>query len=151
MARSLCGRKASFREVSEKHAESSFSVLSALKSAGVRLTVDDFGTGYSSLSYLKGFPIDCLKIDQSFVRDITTDADDAAIVSAVISMARSLRQCAIAEGVETEDQIVFLQAHGCDEAQGYYLSKPIVAQQFAKLLETGIAQFAPHAFVSVPS
>jgi len=92
-----------------------------------------------------------LKIDQSFVRDIATDTDDATIVSAVISMARSLRQCVIAEGVETEEQMAFLQAHSCDEAQGYYFSKPVVPQQLAKLLETGIAQFVPRAFVSVPS
>jgi EAL domain-containing protein (putative c-di-GMP-specific phosphodiesterase class I) len=120
-----------------QHAESSASVLGELKSIGVRLAVDDFGTGYSSLSYLKRFPIDSLKIDQSFVRDIATDTDDATIVSAVITMAKSLRQCVIAEGVETEEQIRFLQSHACDEAQGYYFSKPIIAHQFAKLLETG--------------
>jgi EAL domain-containing protein (putative c-di-GMP-specific phosphodiesterase class I) len=134
-----------------QHAESSASVLGMLKSIGVRLAVDDFGTGYSSLSYLKRFPIDSLKIDQSFVRDIATDADDATIVSAVITMAKGLRKCVIAEGAETEEQVTFLQAHGCDEAQGYYFSKPVVAQEFAKLLETGIAPFALHAFVSVPS
>jgi diguanylate cyclase (GGDEF)-like protein/PAS domain S-box-containing protein len=134
-----------------QHAESSVSVLSTLKSIGVRLAVDDFGTGYSSLSYLRRFPIDSLKIDQSFVNDITTDANDATIVSAVISMARSLKQCVIAEGVETEEQITFLQAHSCDEAQGFYFSKPVVAHQFARLLETGIAPFVPHAFVSAPS
>jgi EAL domain-containing protein (putative c-di-GMP-specific phosphodiesterase class I) len=133
------------------HAESSVSVLRTLKSIGVRLAVDDFGTGYSSLAYLKRFPIDSLKIDKSFVHDITTDANDATIVSAVISMARSLKQCVIAEGVETEEQITFLQAHSCDEAQGYYFSKPVVAQKFAKLLETGIAPSVPHAFISVPS
>jgi diguanylate cyclase (GGDEF)-like protein/PAS domain S-box-containing protein len=134
-----------------QHAESSVSVLRTLKSIGVRLAVDDFGTGYSSLSYLKRFPIDSLKIDQSFVHDITTDTNGATIVSAVISMARSLRQCVIAEGVETEEQITFLQAYGCDEAQGYYFSKPVVAHEFAKLLETGIAPFTPRAFVSVHS
>jgi EAL domain-containing protein (putative c-di-GMP-specific phosphodiesterase class I) len=133
-----------------QHAESSVSVLNTLKSIGVRLAVDDFGTGYSSLSYLKRFPIDSLKIDQSFVHDITAGTDDATIVSAVISMARSLRQCVIAEGVETEEQVTFLQAHSCDEAQGYYFSKPVVAHQLAKLLETGIAPFAPHASASVP-
>jgi diguanylate cyclase (GGDEF)-like protein len=133
-----------------QHVESSASLLGALKSIGVRLAVDDFGTGYSSLSYLKKFPIDSLKIDQSFVCDIATNADDATIVSAVITMSKSLRQRVIAEGVETEGQIKFLQAHSSDEAQGYYFSKPVVAHQFAKLLETGVAPFASRAFVSVP-
>ena len=118
-----------------QHAKSTVSVLSTLKSIGVRLAVDDFGTGYSSLSYLKSFPIDSLKIDQSFVHDITANTDDATIVSAVITMAKSLKKCVIAEGVETEEQMTFLQAHGCDEAQGYYFSKPVVAHQFTQLLK----------------
>src|SRR3984893_19599982 len=133
-----------------QHAKSSISVLSTLKSIGVRLAVDDFGTGYSSLSYLKRFPIDSLKIDQSFVHDITADTDDATIVTAVITMGKSLKKCVIAEGEETEEQMSFLQAHGCDEAQGNYFSKPVVAHQFARLLETGIAPFAHHVYVSVP-
>jgi EAL domain-containing protein (putative c-di-GMP-specific phosphodiesterase class I) len=122
-----------------QHAASTASVLKALKSIGVRLAVDDFGTGYSSLSYLKQFPIDCLKIDQSFVHDIRRGEDDAPIVRAVITMAKSLRQRVVGEGVETEEQMKFLRTHGCDDAQGYYFSKPVVAEHFAKLLETSMA------------
>ena len=122
-----------------QHAESTASVLGALKSIGVRLAVDDFGTGYSSLSYLKRFPIDSLKIDQSFVHDITSYEDDAPIVRAVLTMAKSLRQRVVAEGVETEEQMKFLRTHGCDDAQGNYFSKPVVAEHFAKLLKTSTA------------
>jgi diguanylate cyclase (GGDEF)-like protein/PAS domain S-box-containing protein len=109
-------------------------VLKALKELGVMLALDDFGTGYSSLSHLQRFPIDTLKIDQSFVRDIATDANDANIVSAVISMGTSLHMKVVAEGVETPDQVVFLQEHGCPEAQGYYFSRPVVASQLTRLL-----------------
>jgi diguanylate cyclase len=126
-----------------QHADSTLSVLNALKSIGVQLAVDDFGTGYSSLSYLKRFPIDCLKIDQSFVRDITCGSDDVPIVRAVITMAKSLRQRVVGEGVETEEQMSFLQAHGCDEVQGYYLGRPLAAEHFAKLLMPGIGSFIP--------
>ncbi len=121
-----------------QHAESSACALGQLKAIGVRLAVDDFGTGYSSLSYLTRFPIDALKLDQSFVRDISS-TDDAIVVRAVISMGKSLKHTIIAEGVETPEQLAFLQAHGCDEGQGYYFSRPVGAQQFAKLLETGIS------------
>ncbi len=124
-----------------QHIESTTSVLRALKSIGVRLAVDDFGTGYSSLSYLKKFPIDTLKIDRSFVRDIKSDTDDATIVSAVITMAKSLKKCVIAEGVETEDQIRFLQSCGCNQAQGFYFSSALAAEYFAKLLEIGKYSF----------
>jgi EAL domain-containing protein (putative c-di-GMP-specific phosphodiesterase class I) len=125
-----------------RHAESTARALGQLKALGVRLAVDDFGIGYSSLSYLTRFPIDTLKLDQSFVRDIVSgsdDASDAIVVSAVVGMGKSLKQTIIAEGVETFEQVEFLQARGCDEAQGYYFSRPVMAQQFAKLLETGIS------------
>ncbi len=117
-------------------------VLKALKDMGVRLAIDDFGTGYSSLSYLKRFPIDTLKIDQSFLRDIThatADSDDAAIVAAVVSMGKSLNQRVIAEGVETREQLVFLQAQGCGEGQGFYFSRPVTAEGLIALLRTGIS------------
>ena len=123
-----------------KRAESTESILRKLRARGVQLAVDDFGTGYSSLSYLRKFPIDALKIDQSFVRQITSAPDDTTIVTAVISMGRSLKLRVVAEGVETQRELEFLQAHQCDEAQGYYFSRPVVAEQFAKLLKTGIPE-----------
>ncbi len=118
------------------HAESSASILQTLREAGIRVTVDDFGTGYSSLSYLRNLPVDALKIDQSFVRQITSAGDDATIVTAVINMARSLKLRVIAEGVETQEELVFLQTHRCDEAQGYYFSRPVLPEPFSRLLET---------------
>lgn len=117
--------------------ESSTAVLGALKAMGVGLAIDDFGTGYSSLSYLKRFPIGTLKIDQSFVRDIVTDADDATIVSAVIGMGRNLKQRVIAEGVETHAQLAFLRMQRCDEGQGFQFSHPLPAEDFAHLLVGG--------------
>ena len=123
-----------------KHAESTASDPQALRAAGVQVAIDDFGTGYSSLSYLRKFPIDALKIDQSFVRQITTAADDTTIVTAVISMGRSLKLRVVAEGVETLEELEFLQAHQCDEAQGYYFSRPVAPVRFAELLKTGISQ-----------
>jgi diguanylate cyclase (GGDEF)-like protein/PAS domain S-box-containing protein len=123
-----------------KRPESTASILQALRAEGVRVAVDDFGTGYSSLSYLQKFSIDALKIDQSFVRRITTAPDETTIVTAVIGMARSLKLRVVAEGVETIKELAFLQAHQCDEAQGYYFSRPVPPEQFAKLLETGITE-----------
>jgi len=116
--------------------EHAIGILRQLKDLGVYLSIDDFGTGYSSLSYLKRFPIDVLKIDQSFVRDISVDADDAAITVSIISLAHSLKLHVIAEGVETQEQLDFLRHHGCDEMQGYLFSPPIAAEQFIQLLQS---------------
>jgi len=124
-----------------KRTESAASILRMLRERGIRIAVDDFGTGYSSLSYLRKFPIDALKIDQSFVGQISGAGDDAAIVTAVIGMARSLKLRTVAEGVESQAQLTFLQAHQCDEAQGYHFSPPVPATAFAKLLEYGIPGF----------
>jgi EAL domain-containing protein (putative c-di-GMP-specific phosphodiesterase class I) len=114
--------------------ESAIGVLRDLKTLGVKLSIDDFGTGYSSLSYLKRFPIDVLKIDRSFVRDIALGSDDATIVLLIISLAHTLRLEVIAEGVETEAQLAYLQRHGCDAMQGYYFSRPVPAQEFTEIL-----------------
>jgi diguanylate cyclase (GGDEF)-like protein/PAS domain S-box-containing protein len=117
--------------------ESTVETLRNFKTMGLRLSIDDFGTGYSSLSYLKRFPIDKLKIDRSFVRDVSTDPDDAAIASAIIAMAHSLRLKVIAEGVETKEQLDFLLREGCDGAQGYYYSKPLPAAEMEQFLRVG--------------
>jgi EAL domain-containing protein (putative c-di-GMP-specific phosphodiesterase class I) len=119
--------------------KSTIAVLHALKDMGVRLTLDDFGTGYSSLSYLKRFPIDALKIDKSFVRGLCTNASDANIVSAVINMGKSFGLRVIAEGVETREQFLRLQAQQCAEGQGHYFQAPVAAHEFAKLLGSDLS------------
>ena len=126
-----------------RDAEFTDSVLHALADLGVKLAIDDFGTGYSSLSYLRQFPINTLKIDQSFVNRMTSNPDHAAIVSAVISMGKSLKLRVSAAGVETPEQHAFLLAQHCDEGQGYYFGHPTAAETFATLLQTGISP-PPH-------
>jgi diguanylate cyclase (GGDEF)-like protein/PAS domain S-box-containing protein len=119
--------------------EHAVNLLTRLKAMGIHLAIDDFGTGYSSLSYLKRFPLDSVKIDRSFIRDLPGDADDAAITRAIIAMAHSLRLEVIAEGVETEEQLHFLRDHGCDEMQGYYFSEPVPEHEFVRLVQAGSA------------
>jgi diguanylate cyclase (GGDEF)-like protein/PAS domain S-box-containing protein len=119
------------------HAESSVTILHALKAIGVHLAVDDFGTGYSSLSYLQQFPIDILKIDKSFIQRLTGGLDDSPIVGAMINMGKSLKLRVIAEGIETQQQLAILQAQHCGEGQGYFFSRPVAAAQFTDLLKVG--------------
>jgi EAL domain-containing protein (putative c-di-GMP-specific phosphodiesterase class I) len=109
---------------------------------GVRISVDDFGTGYSSLSYLRRLPLDKLKIDHSFIQEVTTSRDDAQIVRAIVSLAHSLHLKVIAEGVETAEQLAFLRNLGCDQYQGYFCSKPVPADAFARLVREGVAKAA---------
>ena len=115
--------------------EATLEMLDAIRRLGIRFSMDDFGTGFSSLSYLKKLPIHIVKIDQSFVRDIATDKNDAAIVAAITAMARQLGLTVIAEGVETKEQLEFIRSHQCDAVQGYYFSKPVSAEKMTVLLE----------------
>ncbi len=117
-----------------KHAEQTVKTLADLRAIGVAIAIDDFGTGYSSLSYLKRFPVNKIKVDQSFVRDISSDANDAAIVSAVVAMSKQLGIKTIAEGVETVEQLEFLARLECDECQGHLFSRPIPAAEVASLI-----------------
>jgi EAL domain-containing protein (putative c-di-GMP-specific phosphodiesterase class I) len=114
--------------------DNTLDALQRLKDAGVSLSVDDFGTGYSSLSYLKRFPIDTIKIDRSFVKDLDTELDDAAICAAILAMSQQLGLNVVAEGVETEAQLAFLRRHGCNQIQGYLCSKPLSAENFSAML-----------------
>ena len=117
-----------------QNVDATVTALNRIKAMGVRLAIDDFGTGYSSLSYLRRFPIDVLKIDQSFIRGLSRDINDAALVSAIISLGKSLKLTIIAEGVETLEQLDFLKAHQCEEGQGYYFSKAVAPDDFVHYL-----------------
>ncbi|MES2019527.1 MAG: EAL domain-containing protein [Pseudomonadota bacterium] len=125
------------------NAEDTITVLRNLKALGIKISIDDFGTGYSSLAYLKRFPIDKLKIDIAFVREVTSNPDDAAIVLAIINMAHSLKLQVIAEGVERDAQLAYLRRHGCDEMQGYYFSKPVPEAEFEMMLAEGKSLVTP--------
>jgi diguanylate cyclase (GGDEF)-like protein len=130
--------------------EQAASMLNELKSLGLSLSIDDFGTGYSSLAYLKRFPIDSVKVDRSFVKAIPQDAEDLAIVEAVIALAHSLRLRVVAEGVETQEQHGHLQGLGCDEMQGYYKSKPLPVEDITRLLVAASQADAPNRPVRTP-
>ena len=121
--------------LAERTEEEARQVLTRLRGLGLRIAVDDFGTGYSSLAQLKRFPIDVLKIDQGFIRDIPQSEDDMAISAAIIAMGHSMGLSVLAEGVETEGQLAFLRERGCDSYQGYLCSRPLAADDFAALLQ----------------
>jgi EAL domain-containing protein (putative c-di-GMP-specific phosphodiesterase class I) len=114
--------------------KSAVATLTAFKKIGVGLAIDDFGTGYSSLASLKLFPVDTIKVDRSFIRDLPNDTDDQGIVDAIIAMGRALGLTVVAEGVETREQVEFLGAHHCDQFQGFYFSKPVPALELAEYL-----------------
>jgi EAL domain-containing protein (putative c-di-GMP-specific phosphodiesterase class I) len=118
-------------------------VLDAIQSRGIRLAIDDFGTGYSSMSLMKQFPIDTIKIDRSFVRDLPNDSEDQAITQAIISMGKALGMTVVAEGVETVEQQAFLRSHACDQMQGYLFSKPLPPAELASLLRLAPMPVSP--------
>ncbi|MBK5545156.1 EAL domain-containing protein [Pseudomonas sp. TH04] len=126
-----------------QNVEDTHTTLRKIKALGVRLSIDDFGTGYSSLSYLRRFPIDVLKIDQSFIRGLSSNSQDAQLISAIISLGKSLDLNIVAEGVETIEQLQFLIAHQCEEGQGFLFSKAVAANDFARLLHTGQPSLLP--------
>jgi EAL domain-containing protein (putative c-di-GMP-specific phosphodiesterase class I) len=117
-----------------ENTQGTIEILKSLQKLGVGISIDDFGTGYSSLAYLRRFPIDKLKIDIAFIRGITTNADDAAIVLAIIRLAHTLKLKVVAEGVETAAQLEYLRGHRCDQIQGYYLSRPLPVAELEQML-----------------
>jgi EAL domain-containing protein (putative c-di-GMP-specific phosphodiesterase class I) len=123
--------------------ERTVKLLTAIKNMGVRLAIDDFGTGYSSLAQIKRFPLDTLKVDRSFIRELQHHGEDQAITEAIIAMGKTLSLTVVAEGVETPEQEQFLRAHACDEMQGYYFSKPVAPEDFASLLREHVPVARP--------
>jgi len=123
-----------------RDADSAMKTLSALKAVGVQLAVDDFGTGYSSFSYLRRFPLDCLKVDRSFIKELGADSNNSANLSAMINLGKSLNHRVVAEGVETKEQLHFLQKQECSEGQGFYFSHRVIAEKFAEFLESGVRE-----------
>jgi len=123
--------------------ERTVKLLTAIKNMGVRLAIDDFGTGYSSLAQIKRFPLDTLKVDRSFIRELQHHSEDQAITEAIIAMGKTLSLTVVAEGVETPEQEQFLRAHACDEMQGYYFSKPVAPEDFASLLREHVPVARP--------
>jgi diguanylate cyclase (GGDEF)-like protein len=131
------------------HGESAVAVLEKLKSIGVQIAIDDFGTGYSSLSYLKRFPIDTVKMDRSFIRDIPSDSGDIKIARAIIAMAHALKLKVVAEGVENAEQLKFLESHHCDAGQGYFLFRPLPADEVTEVLKINRRELVPR--LSIPA
>jgi EAL domain-containing protein (putative c-di-GMP-specific phosphodiesterase class I) len=130
--------------------EQSASILKELRQMGIKISLDDFGTGYSSLNYLKRFDVSAVKLDKSFVRDITSNVDDAAISKAVIAMAHGLGLNVIAEGVETLRQLIMLDELGCDDIQGYFINKPMPEDEFTRILSVTQATFSDRIVISHP-
>jgi len=126
-----------------KEPEKAIDKLNKLRDLGIKIAIDDFGTGYSSLSYLKRFPIDTLKIDRTFVSDVSTNEDDAAIAKAIVMMGHALDMSVIAEGVETPQQLEYLTSLGCDAIQGYLFSPPLSTQSFTELLMEQLRAITP--------
>jgi EAL domain-containing protein (putative c-di-GMP-specific phosphodiesterase class I) len=115
--------------------EKTLRILTELKAMGVKIAIDDFGTGYSSLSTLQQFPLDTIKIDRSFIRDLAARGDDGSLTAAIIAMGKTLSLTVVAQGVETKEQAEFLREHACDEFQGFYFNRPLSARQFTELLQ----------------
>jgi EAL domain-containing protein (putative c-di-GMP-specific phosphodiesterase class I) len=126
-----------------RHVGRAIKLLDEIQTRGIRLAIDDFGTGYSSMSLMKQFPIDTIKIDRSFVRDLPDDPEGQAIAHAIIRMGKALGMTVVAEGVETEEQLAFLRHHGCDQMQGYLFSKPLPAEKMVELLQSPPALASP--------